>query len=971
MIEFFYDGGSSNDALAATFSAKVTPDAATGGTVTSVDVSGGTTGLTATGGPITTGGVITLGGTLAVANGGTGVTSSTGSGSVVLSTSPTLVTPALGTPSSVTLTNASGLPLTTGVTGTLPVLNGGTGVTTSTGSGSNVLSASPALTGTPTAPTATAGTNSTQIATTAYADAVGALQVNKSGDTMTGKLTTVASATTGAGLTLPHGAAPTTPVNGDVWTTTGGLFARVNGATQGPYSTTTGTVTSVSGTGTVNGITLTGSVTASGSLTLGGTLSGVSLTTQVTGTLPIANGGTNATATPTNGGVSYGTGTAYAFTAAGTSGQFLLSNGAAAPTWKTLDLTDMPSAAFKQNVVAATTANITLSGTQTIDGIAVTAGQRVLVKNQTTASANGIYLASATAWSRSADADTADEIAGGTINVDQGTANGGTLWTNSFKPTDTLGTTAMNWYRVFDTSQTLAVANGGTGVTTSTGTGSVVLSTSPALTTPNLGTPSSATLTNATGLPLTTGVTGTLPVLNGGTGVTTATGTGSVVLSASPALTGTPTAPTATAGTNSTQIATTAYADAVGALKVSKSGDTMTGKLTTVASSTTAAGLTLPHGAAPTTPVNGDLWTTTAGLFARINGATVAYSAGGSGTVTSVSGTGSVNGITLTGTVTSSGSLTLGGTLSGVSLTTQVSGTLPIANGGTNGTATPTNGGVPYGTGTAYAFTAAGTSGQALVSAGAAAPAWTTLGLDNLPDAWVKKAVKAATTANITLSGAQTIDGVSVVAGDRVLVKNQTTASANGIYTASATAWSRSADADTTSEIAGGTVSVDQGTANGGKIFTNSFKTTDTLGTTAMSWSEVSSATPSQLALSGTIAAEAQASGVFAFNSGYGSVAPAYGCRAWVNFNGTGTVAIRASGNVTSITDNGVGDYTINFTTAMSDANYALIGIGDDTGTTETVAQATTHTTTTCRIRTLRGGVSFGDPAYVQVAAFR
>jgi hypothetical protein len=59
------------------------------------------------------------------------------------------------------------------------------------------------------------------------------------------------------------------------------------------------------------------------------------------------------------------------------------------------------------------------------------------------------------------------------------------------------------------------------------------------------------------------------------------------------------------------------------------------------------------------------------------------------------------------------------------------------------------------------------------------------------------------------------------------------------------------------------------------------------------------------------------------FNSGYGSVATAYGCRAWVNFNGTGTVAIRASGNVTSITDNGTGDYTINFTNNMPDVNYA------------------------------------------------
>ncbi len=61
----------------------------------------------------------------------------------------------------------------------------------------------------------------------------------------------------------------------------------------------------------------------------------------------------------------------------------------------------------------------------------------------------------------------------------------------------------------------------------------------------------------------------------------------------------------------------------------------------------------------------------------------------------------------------------------------------------------------------------------------------------------------------------------------------------------------------------------------------------------------------------------------FGFNSGYGSVATAYGCRAWVNFNGTGTVAIRASGNVSSITDNGTGNYTVNFTNAMPDQNYA------------------------------------------------
>jgi hypothetical protein len=65
--------------------------------------------------------------------------------------------------------------------------------------------------------------------------------------------------------------------------------------------------------------------------------------------------------------------------------------------------------------------------------------------------------------------------------------------------------------------------------------------------------------------------------------------------------------------------------------------------------------------------------------------------------------------------------------------------------------------------------------------------------------------------------------------------------------------------------------------------------------------------------------------GLLQFNSGYGSVATAYGCRAWVNFNGTGTVAIRASGNVSSITDNGTGNYTVNFTTAIVDTSYSVV----------------------------------------------
>lgn len=119
--------------------------------------------------------------------------------------------------------------------------------------------------------------------------------------------------------------------------------------------------------------------------------------------------------------------------------------------------------------------------------------------------------------------------------------------------------------------------------------------------------------------------------------------------------------------------------------------------------------------------------------------------------------------------------------------------------------------------------------------------------------------------------------------------------------------------------------------------------------------------------------------------AGLGSLegsAPAYACRAWVNFNGTGTVAIRASGNVSSITDNGTGDYTINFSTGLPDANYCL------SGTAHYPSNDNTHqlriggssgnnfypTTTTCRIQTYHAFGATGnaqDTDIVNVAFFR
>lgn len=116
--------------------------------------------------------------------------------------------------------------------------------------------------------------------------------------------------------------------------------------------------------------------------------------------------------------------------------------------------------------------------------------------------------------------------------------------------------------------------------------------------------------------------------------------------------------------------------------------------------------------------------------------------------------------------------------------------------------------------------------------------------LDAAVQGWKwKEPVRAATTANITLSGAQTIDGVSVIAGDRVLVKNQSTGSANGIYVAASGAWSRAADYDAASELVGGTVFVSEGTANGNSQWTMTTDAPITLGTTALVWTQAGGGT--------------------------------------------------------------------------------------------------------------------------------
>ena len=440
---------------------------------------------------------------------------------------------------------------------------------------------------------------------------------------------------------------------------------------------------------------------------------------------------------------------------------------------------------WKAPVTAATTANITLSGLLTVDTVTLAAGETVLVKNQTNAADNGIYVASAGAWTRSVGADVWEEFIGAIVFVVEGTQTG-SAWFCTAQPGGTLGVTANNWSN-FSVASTYTAGTGltlagtqfsitpvGTAgtygaassvpvfVTNASGQVTSVTNTSIAIANTAVSGLGTMSTQNANAVAITGGT------INGGTindttvGATTAAAITGTTVTANTQFTGAGTGLTGTAsalsigGNAATATSATTATNLAGGAAGSLPYQSATATTAMLAAGSNGQVLTLaaglPSWATPTTgtvtsvamsvpsflSVTGSPITGSGTLAVSLSGTALPIANGGSGQTTAQLAMNAFAGAVTSGsylrgdgtnvvmsTIQSADVPTLNQNTTGTAA--NVTGVVAIANGGTNSsTATPTAGAVPYGTGTAYAFTLAGTSGQVLTSAGAGTPTWTT-----------------------------------------------------------------------------------------------------------------------------------------------------------------------------------------------------------------------------------------------------